>query len=31
MATTKQNIGKIPIMKGEYQKGTTYQRLNQVN
>ena len=30
MATTKQNIGKIPIMKGEYQKGTTYQRLNQV-
>ena len=30
MATTKQNIGKIPIMKGEYQEGTTYQRLNQV-
>lgn len=29
-ATTKLNIGKIPIMKGEYQKGTTYQRLNQV-
>lgn len=30
MVTTKQNIGKIPIMKGEYQEGTTYQRLNQV-
>ena len=30
MATTKQNIGKIPISKGEYQEGTTYQRLNQV-
>ena len=30
MATTKQNIGKIPIMKGEYQEDTTYQRLNQV-
>lgn len=30
MATTKKNIGKIPIMKGEYQEGTTYQRLNQV-
>ena len=30
MATTKQNIGKIPIMKGEYQEGATYQRLNQV-
>lgn len=30
MVTTKQNIGKIPIMKGEYQKGATYQRLNQV-
>lgn len=30
MATTKQNIGKIPIMKGEYQEGTAYQRLNQV-
>lgn len=30
MVTTKLNIGKIPISKGEYQKGTTYQRLNQV-
>lgn len=30
MATTKLNIGKIPISKGEYQDGTTYQRLNQV-
>lgn len=30
MATTKQNIGKIPIMKGEYNEVTTYQRLNQV-
>lgn len=30
MATTKQNIGKIPISKGEYQEGTAYQRLNQV-
>ena len=30
MATTKLNIGKIPISKGEYQEGTTYQRLNQV-
>ena len=30
MGTTKLNIGKIPISKGEYQKGTTYQRLNQV-
>ena len=30
MSTTKLNIGKIPISKGEYQKGTTYQRLNQV-
>lgn len=29
-ATTKLNIGKIPVSKGEYQKGTTYQRLNQV-
>lgn len=29
-ATTKLNIGKIPISKGEYQDGTTYQRLNQV-
>ena len=29
-ATTKLNIGKIPISKGEYQEGTTYQRLNQV-
>ena len=28
--TTKLNIGKIPISKGEYQEGTTYQRLNQV-
>lgn len=27
---TKLNIGKIPISKGEYQEGTTYQRLNQV-
>lgn len=30
MSTTKLNIGKIPISKGEYQDGTTYQRLNQV-
>ena len=30
MSTTKLNIGKIPISKGEYQEGTTYQRLNQV-
>ena len=30
MDTTKLNIGKIPISKGEYQEGTTYQRLNQV-
>ena len=30
MGTTKINIGKIPISKGEYQEGTTYQRLNQV-
>ena len=30
MGTTKLNIGKIPISKGEYQKGTAYQRLNQV-
>lgn len=30
MATTKLNIGKIPISKGEYQDGTAYQRLNQV-
>lgn len=30
MASTKLNIGKIPISKGEYQKGTAYQRLNQV-
>ena len=30
MGTTKINIGKIPISKGEYQDGTTYQRLNQV-
>lgn len=30
MSTIKLNIGKIPISKGEYQKGTTYQRLNQV-
>ena len=30
MGTTKLNIGKIPISKGEYQEGTTYQRLNQV-
>lgn len=30
MVTTKLNIGKIPISKGEYQEGTTYQRLNQV-
>ena len=29
-ATTKLNIGKIPVSKGEYQDGTTYQRLNQV-
>lgn len=30
MSITKLNIGKIPISKGEYQEGTTYQRLNQV-
>lgn len=30
MGTIKLNIGKIPISKGEYQEGTTYQRLNQV-
>lgn len=30
VATTKLNIGKIPISKGEYQEGTAYQRLNQV-
>lgn len=30
MGTTKLNIGKIPISKGEYQEGTSYQRLNQV-
>ena len=30
MGTTKLIIGKIPISKGEYQMGTTYQRLNQV-
>lgn len=30
MGTTKLNIGKIPISKGEYHLGTTYQRLNQV-
>lgn len=30
MATTKLNIGKIPISKGEYQEGIAYQRLNQV-
>lgn len=30
MNTTKLNIGKIPISKGEYQEGTAYQRLNQV-
>ena len=30
MVSTKLNIGKIPISKGEYQVGTTYQRLNQV-
>lgn len=30
MGTTKLNIGKIPLSKGEYQEGTTYQRLNQV-
>nr|DAY72590.1 MAG TPA: hypothetical protein [Caudoviricetes sp.] len=30
MGTTKLNIGKIPISKGEYQNGTAYQRLNQV-
>lgn len=29
-ATTKLSIGKIPISKGEYQKGTVYHRLNQV-
>ena len=28
--TTKLNIGKIPVSKGEYQEGTAYQRLNQV-
>ena len=28
--TTKLNIGKIPVSKGEYQDGTSYQRLNQV-
>lgn len=30
MGTTKLNIGKIPISKGEYKEGTAYQRLNQV-
>lgn len=30
MVSTKLNIGKIPISKGEYQEDTTYQRLNQV-
>lgn len=30
MGITKLNIGKIPVSKGEYQEGTTYQRLNQV-
>lgn len=30
MVSTKLNIGKIPISKGEYQEGTAYQRLNQV-
>ena len=30
MGTTKLNIGKIPISKGEYHEGTAYQRLNQV-
>lgn len=30
MVTTKLNIGKIPISKGEYQEGIAYQRLNQV-
>ena len=30
MGTTKLNIGKIPISKGEYQEDTAYQRLNQV-
>lgn len=30
MGTTKLNIGKIPISKGEYQEGIAYQRLNQV-
>lgn len=30
MTTTKLNIGKIPISKGDFQEGTTYQRLNQV-
>lgn len=30
MGTTKLNIGKIPISKGEYQESTAYQRLNQV-
>ena len=30
MGTTRLDIGKIPISKGEYQEGTAYQRLNQV-
>ena len=30
MVSTKLNIGKIPISKGEYQDGIAYQRLNQV-
>ena len=30
MVSTKLNIGKIPISKGEYQEGIAYQRLNQV-
>ena len=30
MGTTKLNIGKIPVSKGEFQEGTAYQRLNQV-
>lgn len=30
MVSTRLNIGKIPISKGEYQEGTVYQRLNQV-
>lgn len=30
MSTTKLNIGKIPISKGEYQEGIAYQRLNQI-